>query len=96
MTFYTPQLVKLPTTITTTWETQDSITIIDVSIDVMTEAYATMQMPAQVGPNQQGSLKCKVWHQCQWQCHDSVCFAKLFHKDTTKDGKPLANTHLAS
>ena len=32
----------------------------NISIDAMTETYASVQMPAQIGPNQHGSLRCKV------------------------------------
>ena len=30
----------------------------DVIIDVMTEAYATVKIPAEIGPNQHGSMRC--------------------------------------
>ena len=38
----------------------EHIQISDIQIDAMTEAFTTVWMPAEIGPNQQATLKCKV------------------------------------
>ena len=55
-------------------------TFTDVSIDVMTEAYTTVQMPAQIGPNQCGSLRYKVDTGAGGNVMPLHIFAKLFPK----------------
>ena len=38
----------------------ETIELSDVQIDSTTEAFATVQMPAEIGPNKLATLKCKV------------------------------------
>ena len=59
MGFYAPLHAKWPTTDHYHPRDPEHSVIRDVNIDVMTKAYATVQMPAQIGPNQ--CLRCKVY-----------------------------------
>ena len=38
----------------------ETIELSDVQIDSTTKAFATVQMPAEIGPNKLATLKCKV------------------------------------
>ena len=74
-------------------EDPEPIAITDVIIDVMTEVYATVQMPGLIGLNQHGSLRCKVDISASGNVIPLFVFAKLFPKYITADGKPLIYTH---
>ena len=51
----------------------------------MTEAYATVKMPAEIGPDQQATLRCKV----DIGAGGNVMpFSKLFLRCVTTDGTP--------
>ena len=60
MAFYAPPHAKWPMTDHYNLRNPKPTVIRDVCIDTMTEAYATVQVPAQIGSNQCGSLWCKV------------------------------------
>ena len=50
----------------------------DIQIDAMTEAFATVWMPAEIGPNQQATLKCKVDTGAGGNVMPLRAFSKLF------------------
>ena len=54
----------------------------------MTEAFATVQMPAEIGPNQQATLKCKVDTGTGGNIMPLHAFSKLFPRHVTTDGTP--------
>ena len=76
----------------------EPIAIRDISIDTMTEPYATLQMSAQIEPIHQVSLRYKVVTGASGNVMPLYDFAKLFPKHINTDGKPLglhpSNTHL--
>ena len=64
------------------------INITEINIDALTEAWATVTMPAKIGPNQCGSLSCKVNTGESGNVMPHCVFAKLFPRHITRDGKP--------
>ena len=66
----------------------------------MTEAYATVQMPAEVGPNKQATLRCKVDTSAGGNVMPLYVFSKLFPRCVTIDGTPKGlrstRTHLTA
>ena len=51
----------------------------------MTEAYATVKMPAEIGPNQQATLRCKVHTGAGGNVMPLPTFSKLFLRCVTTD-----------
>ena len=78
MPFYAPTHAKSPTTDHYNLRNPELIAIRDVMIDAMPEAYATVWMPAQEGPNQFGSLSCKVDTGAGGSVMPLCVFVKLF------------------
>ena len=66
-----------------------SVNTTAVNIDALTEAWATVTMPAGIGPNQYGSLQCKVYTDASGNVMPLHVFAKLFPSHITTDGKPI-------
>ena len=66
----------------------------------MTEAYTTVQMPADIGPNQQATLRCKVDTSTGGNIMPLHAFSKLFPRCVTTDGTPKGlrptRTHLTA
>ena len=64
----------------------------------MTEAYAAVQMPAEIGPNQCGSLKCKIDTSASGNVILCMFLPNSMYISTY--GKPLglhpSNTHLTA
>ena len=54
----------------------------------MTEAFATVQMPAEIRPNQQATLRCKVDTSVGGNVMPLHAFSKLFARCVTTDGTP--------
>ena len=54
----------------------------------MTEAFATVQMPAEIGPNQQATLKCKVDTSASGNVMPLCTLSKLFPRCATTDATP--------
>ena len=54
--------------------------ISDVQIESITEAFTTVQMPAQIGPNKLVTLKCKVDTGVGGNVIPLCTFAKLFSR----------------
>ena len=54
----------------------------------MTEANATVQMPAQIGPNQHAILRCKIDTSTGGNVMPLCAFSKLFLRCVTTDGTP--------
>ena len=54
----------------------------------MTEAYTTVKMPAEIGPNQQATLRCKVDTGAGGNVMPLHAFSKLFPRCVTTDGTP--------
>ena len=54
----------------------------------MTEAYATVKMPAEIGPNQQATLRCKVDTSAGGNVMPLHAFSKLFPRCVTTDRTP--------
>ena len=71
---------------------------IQINIDALTEAWETVTMPAEIGPNQCGSLRCKVNTGASCTIMPLHVLAKLFPRIITTDGKPtrlcLSDTRL--
>ena len=78
----------------------EHIQISDVCINAMTEAYATVQMPTQIGPNQQTTLRCKVDTSAGGNVMPLNAFSKLFQRCVTTDRTPTGlkptRTHLTA
>ena len=76
----------------------EPVAITDVSIDVMTKVYTTVQMPAQIGLHQHGSLSCKIDAGAGSNVMPLHTFAKFFPKCISTDGNPfglhLSHSHL--
>ena len=76
------------------------VEISDVWIDSTTEAFATVQMPAEIGPNQLVTLKCKVDTSAGGNVMPLHAFAKLFPRHINADGSPRglksSMTHLTA
>ena len=66
----------------------NTIHISDVQIDATTEAFATVEMPAEIGPCQCGTLKCKVDTGAGGNVMPLQTFAKLFPRHINADGSP--------
>ena len=66
----------------------EHINITAINIDALTEALATVTMPAEIGPNHHGSLQCKVNTGASGNVMLLCIFAKLFPRCITTDGKP--------
>ena len=66
----------------------EHIQISNIHIDAMTEAYTTVQMPAQIGSNKQASLRCKVDTGTGGNVMPLCAFSKLFPRCVTTDGTP--------
>ena len=56
----------------------ETIELADVWIDSTTEAFATVQMPAEIGPNKLATLKCKVDTGADGNVMPLCAFTKLF------------------
>ena len=54
----------------------------------MTEAFAAVQTPTEIGPNQQATLKCKVNTGTGGNVMPLLAFSKLFPRCVTTDGTP--------
>ena len=63
------------------------INITAINIDAPTEAWATVTMPAEMGPNQHGSLRCRVDTGASGNVIPLQVFAKLLPRCITRDGK---------
>ena len=66
----------------------ETIEISDVQIDSTTEAFATVQMPAEIGPNKLVILKCKVDTGAGGNVMPLHAFAKLLPRSINADGSP--------
>ena len=66
----------------------EHINITAINIDALTDAWATVTMPPEIGPNQFGSLRCKVDTGASGNVMPLCIFAKLFPRCITRDGKP--------
>ena len=66
----------------------EHINITALNIDALTEAWATVTMPAEIGPNHCGSLSCKVNTGASGNVMPLSIFAKLFPRCITTNGKP--------
>ena len=62
--------------------------ISDIHIDAMTEAFATVQMPAEIGLSWQATLRCKVDTSTGGNVMPLHAFSKLFPRQVTTDGTP--------
>ena len=60
-----------------------TIKLSDVQIDSTTEAFATVEMPAEIGPNKLATLKCKVDTGAGGNVMPLRAFAKLFPRRIT-------------
>ena len=65
-----------------------TIELSDVQIDSTTEAFATVEMPAEIGPNKLATLKCKVDTGAGGNVMPLRAFAKLFPRRINADGSP--------
>ena len=75
------------------------IQISDICIDAMTEAYATVKMAAEIGPDQQATLRCKVDTSAGGNIMPLHAFSKLFPRCVTTDRAPTGaptRTHLTA
>ena len=59
-----------------------------IDIDALTKDCATVTMPAEIGPNHCGNLRCKVNTGASGNVMPLCIFAKLFPSHITTDGKP--------
>ena len=59
-----------------------------INIDALTEAWTTVTMPAEIGPNYHGSLQYKVNTGASGNIMPLCIFAKMFSRCITRDGKP--------
>ena len=71
----------------------DHINTTAINIDALTEAWATVTMPAEIGPNQCGILRCEVNTGASGNGMPLHIFAKLFPRHITRDGKPTRLHH---
>ena len=67
-------------------EDLEKITLVDISIDTMTEAFATVDMP--VASEKRASLQCNVDTGAGGNVMPLRAFAKLFPNRLTKTGMP--------
>ena len=66
----------------------ETIEMSDVWIDSTTEAFVTVQMPAEIGPNKLVTLKCKVDTGAGGNVIPLLTFAKLFPRCINANGSP--------
>ena len=66
----------------------EHINITALNIDALTKAWATVTMPAKMGPNQCGSLRCRVNTGTSGNVMPLYIFAKIVPRCITRDGKP--------
>ena len=66
----------------------ETIELSDVQIDSTTEAFATVQMPAEIGPNKLVTLKYKVDNSAGGNVMPLHAFAKLFPRHINANGSP--------
>ena len=66
----------------------ETIGIFDVRIDSATEAFGTVKMPAEIGPNKLVTFKCKVNTGVGGNVMPLYTFAKLFPRHINADGSP--------
>ena len=59
-----------------------------INIDALTDAWATVIMTADIGPNHHGNIHCKVNTGASGNVMPLHIFAKLSPRCLTKDGKP--------
>ena len=64
------------------------IQISDVQIDSTTQAFVTVQMPAEIGPSQPATLKCKVGTGAGGNVMPLCTFPKLLPRCINADGSP--------
>ena len=78
----------------------ETVEISDVWIDSTTEAFTTVQMPAEIGPSQLATLKWKVDTGAGGNIMPLHAFAKLFPRCINTDGSPRglksSTTHLTA
>ena len=78
----------------------EHINLTAINIDALTKAWATVTMPAEIGPNHCRSLQCKVDTGASSSVMPLCIFAKLFPRHITTDGKPTrllpCNTRLTA
>ena len=78
----------------------ETIEISDVQIDSTTEAFVTVQMPAEIGQNKLATLRCKVDTSAGGNVMPLHTFAKLFLRHINADGSPRglksSMTHLTA
>ena len=65
----------------------EHINITAINIDALTEACTTVTIPAEIGPNQCGSLRCKINSGASDNVMPLCVSAKLFTRCITTDGK---------
>ena len=66
----------------------ETIELSDVQIDSTTEAFATVQMPAEIGPNKLATLRCKVNTGTGGNVMPLHAFTKLFPRCINANGSP--------
>ena len=66
----------------------EHINITAINIDALTKTWETITVPAEIGLNQHGSLRCKVNTGASGNIMPLHVFAKLFPRHITRDGKP--------
>ena len=71
----------------------EHISITAINIDALTETWATITMPVEIGPNQCGSLRCKVNTSASGNVMPLHILATLFPRHITRDGKPTRLHH---
>ena len=64
------------------------VNITAINIGALTEAWETVIIPAEIGPNHHVCLWCKVNTGASWNVMPLHVFAKLFPRHITRDGKP--------
>ena len=66
----------------------EHINITAINIDALTEAWATVTVPAEIVPNQCGSIRYKVDTETSSNVMPFCIFVKLLPRCITSDGKP--------
>ena len=66
----------------------EHINITAINIDAFTKAWATVTIPAEIGPDQCGSFRCKANTGASGNVMPLCIFTKLFPRHITRDGKP--------
>ena len=84
MAFYTLSHAEWPTT---DHYHLKALAIRDVIVDAMTDIYATVQLPVQIGHNHCGSLRCNVDTGAGGSVMLLHAFANLFPECISTDGK---------